>query len=251
MYPESPYASEVSKFYSQEGLSILTHTHIDCKDIWPMYFDSYKKYYPEANHIVLVNESVEMIKVPQIIYDETVPYSSRLLKGLRQVKTKYVLISFEDMILYNEVDTKTLSNLIHELESDLNTFYIRLIKTGINSNEFYKNCLYKITNSDFLFSITPTIWRVDTLINLLETLPNLTVWDLEVNADRILRSKGINGFYYYNQENKRGSHHYDSSVYPHMCSAVLKGKWNLSEYAKELRPIIEEYKIDVNVRGVI
>ena len=36
----------------------------------------------------------------------------------------------------------------------------------------------------------------------------------------------------FNKDEKRGKFHYDSSVYPYICTAVIKGKWNEGDYAK-------------------
>ena len=56
--------------------------------------------------------------------------------------------------------------------------------------------------------------------------------------------------FFYNGEKKRGSHHYDSTIFPHIASASVKGKWNLSEYHNELSPLLEKYQINKNIRGV-
>jgi hypothetical protein len=50
---------------------------------------------------------------------------------------------------------------------------------------------------------------------------------------------------------KRGSLHFDSIVYPYIATAIIKGKWNLSEYPNELGDLLNEYKIDKSIRGVV
>jgi len=55
--------------------------------------------------------------------------------------------------------------------------------------------------------------------------------------------------YYYNGEPKRGGHH-DSSIYPYIATAVVKGKWNLSEYKNELLPLLNEHNIVIENRGI-
>ena len=104
-------------------------------------------------------------------------------------------------------------------------------------------------SSDFMFSITPTIWDKSALIAVLEQLQELSIWALEVDGDLLLKNKAVKALYYYDNDKTRGGHH-DSKIYPHVCSAILKGKWNLSEYSDILNPIIKKYKIDVNEKGV-
>ena len=53
----------------------------------------------------------------------------------------------------------------------------------------------------------------------------------------------------YKGENKRGAHHYDSSVYPYIATAIVKGKWNVTEYKNELTNIISLEKM--MIRGVV
>ena len=44
--------------------------------------------------------------------------------------------------------------------------------------------------------------------------------------------------------------HYDSEIVPYIASALVKGKWNMSEYSKELIPLIDKYNININERGI-
>ena len=46
-------------------------------------------------------------------------------------------------------------------------------------------------------------------------------------------------------KDKRGKFHYDSSIYPYICTAVIKGKWNFKEYKKELFEIFYNKKFNI------
>ena len=48
-----------------------------------------------------------------------------------------------------------------------------------------------------------------------------------------------------NKDKKRGKFHYDSSVYPYICTAVIKGKWNFKEDKKELFEIFYNKKFNI------
>ena len=230
-------------------LTIITHTHTDCETLWRPYFDSYSEFFNHDKHIVLINELTDKISHEQILYSDSTKYSNRLIDGLNQIKTEYVLISFEDMILYDNVKINELNSIIKTMSINPEYLFTRLIKSGINSNTKFKDNLFVISYSDFLFSITPTIWRTSTFLSLLDSLQGLSIWDLEVNGDDIFRQKSIKGLYYYNNDKHRGGH-YDSSIYPHTCSSIVKGCWNLTEYSDILLPIINKYKINVNEKGI-
>ena len=51
-------------------------------------------------------------------------------------------------------------------------------------------------------------------------------------------------------EKKRGLYHYDSLVFPYTATAINKGRWNMTEYQKELNDIFEEYDINPFDRGI-
>lgn len=42
---------------------------------------------------------------------------------------------------------------------------------------------------------------------------------------------------------KRGMSHYDSSIWPYIATAIVKGRWNFSEYPNELKYLFDEYSI--------
>jgi hypothetical protein len=51
-------------------------------------------------------------------------------------------------------------------------------------------------------------------------------------------------------EKKRGIYHYDSEVFPYVATAIVKGKWNFSEYPKELEEVLSFCEIDKKLRGI-
>ena len=61
----------------------------------------------------------------------------------------------------------------------------------------------------------------------------------------------IKALFHYNNEPKRGMHHYDSKIYPYIATAVVKGKWNLTDYPQELIKILNKNNINVDKRGKI
>lgn len=232
-----------------DDLTILTHTHSDCEILWSPYFDSYDCFFPHKNHIVLINNYSQRINKEQQVYKETLNYSDRIIQSLEKIKTNFVLLSFEDMILYDNVNIKEMENIIELMKNEKELFFTRLIKSGIRSKVSYKKNLFFLTKTDFLFSLTPTIWRKEQLLSLLQNLKDLNIWNLEIYGNNLMKNKELKALYYYNNEPPRGGH-YDSSIYPHICSAILKGKWNMVEYSDILTPIIERYDINIYDKGI-
>ena len=79
--------------------------------------------------------------------------------------------------------------------------------------------------------------------------PENTRMQHEPNGSKICRGLGLTGLQHYSGTKKRGIHHYDSEVFPCIATAVVKGLWNISEYPEEMAKVIQEFKIDVKLRG--
>ena len=75
--------------------------------------------------------------------------------------------------------------------------------------------------------------------------------EFEPRAQEICKYFKIRGLYTHNGEPKRGELHWDTSVYPYIATAIVKGKWNLSQYEKELGMLLRKYIIDPSDRGTI
>ena len=100
------------------------------------------------------------------------------------------------------------------------------------------------------------MWRTRDLEKIHQHGPNLHIANkdyensFEWQATKTCQELDIRGAFCYHGESKRGEYHYDCHVFPHVATALVKGKWNLKEYAEELSPLVKKYSIDVNERGI-
>ena len=162
----------------------------------------------------------------------------------------------EDYILYDNVDIEGFNYCIDFLESNDDISFVRLMK-GIEYNEpKVQDKIFVMSNKNmWFFSQTSTIWKKVDLERVHEFSPESGMAfkvagpQLEIVANETCKFLDLKGSFFYNGEKKRGISHYDSSIFPHIASASVKGKWNLSEYNKELLPLLEKYKINANDRG--
>ena len=95
-----------------------------------------------------------------------------------------------------------------------------------------------------------TIWKTEDYIKLLETVKE-DKWLETPEYANIMNRIGMKGMYHYDNEPKRGSNHFDTNVYPYIATALVKGKWIMSEYDRELSPILTKNNIDKNKRGIV
>ena len=239
------------------NLSIITYTHSNCKDIWNAYLSRLDKHATGIQSCMLSDEITEEFKNHIFIqYDDNKNYCQEFVRCLKEINSDFIIYMQEDFILYDDVQNHLLSDYISVLNNDPSLSYIRLIKCGDVTNVQYKDnkTLYYIcepgkqNNSINSFSMQPTIWRKEDFIKLY-TLADAERFGRSWTYTQAMNRLNMNGLYSYQGEAKRGENHYDSLVFPYVATAIVKGKWNVSEYPDELKAVSKEYRIDFNKRG--
>lgn len=235
----------------------VTHSHTDCSDVWELYFEQMNKYWNTGmKNFFLVNKT--NLKIPnkykKFEYGDSQSYSDRLISCLSSLgEYEYIFFDHEDMFLYGSPDYDEI-NLYLELLFAKKFDYIRLIKSTNCKFKPIDNLktLFEIDlNSKWIFSIQPSFWNRLELLNLIKQSKNCNGWELEVKSQKALRKLKIKSAFSHREGNKRGMHHFDNDVYPYIATAIIKGKWNTSEYPSELMKLFDEYKIDPSIRGNI
>ena len=225
---------------------IVIYTHTDMEDVWKPFFGQNKKYLSEFKTYICVNKPNDSIPneyIP-IYYDDTKSYTERLLHCLNQIDEEVFLFTHEDMILFDTPNYEYLDKYFGYV-TDKKVDSIKLLYVG-------ESCIKSdvddtlVVNPYAKFSIQPTIIRKEVLLQIVEGVGTLNIWDFE-NA---IVGAGMDFMARRGDETQRGQYHYDSFVYPYIATAINKGKWNLIEYMEELNPIFEEYNINPFDRGM-
>tara|TARA_Y100000310_G_scaffold285477_1_gene308950 strand:+ start:350 stop:1075 length:726 start_codon:yes stop_codon:yes gene_type:complete len=239
-----------------DDVAIIMYSHSSYSDAWDMFIGQTNKYFPGLKKYAFIDSGPE--KLPSewevVQYEEALPYNQRFAYGLEQVTTKYCILHHEDMPLYAPPNMDKINEYIQLLEEDEELHYIKLIKGGEMRQIPYKTLrdVFVIPhNSQYIFAVQPTIWKTDKLRIVYEKTQVTHIREFEPLSQYTCRENDIHGAYCYNYEPRRGMHHFDSSVYPYIATAIVKGQWNLSEYRKELLPLLAHYKIDTEKRGSV
>lgn len=237
----------------------VTYTHSDYSDLWNVYFGEMKKYFNlNVDHYICVNNkkknysSFFPASTQTLLYNDKFKYAKRLKNCLDQIKNyKYVLFDHEDMFLYARPNFKKLLKY-YKLIKNGTYDSIRLIKDSLSTTteSRYEKTLYEISNnSNWFFSIQPSIWNLAKLKKILEKKPNSNIWELESKSQKIVKKMNLRIAYSNDKSKKRGKYHYDNKIYPYIATAIVKGKWNTSEYSSELEKIFNKYLINPKLRG--
>jgi hypothetical protein len=234
----------------------LTYTHTDCADVYPVYFGEMQRFSRlEMPHMVCINKVHEGIpaQISALVYDDKLPYPQRLLACLERLSEfDFILFDHEDMFLYAEPDYEELAAYYRCLISG-ELDHIRLIKGGDCRFEKISGIpsLFRLDLcSKWIFSIQPGFWKRTVLMDVLKANPKANIWEFELKSQKAVKKLKLRAGFSHRQGAKRGQHHFDNDVYPYVATAIVKGKWNLREYPKELEAALARYKIDPAVRGV-
>lgn len=239
-----------------KNLALFTWTHTEMEDVFPVYFGSIGKYFPQVEKsYVAINALSKIISDEhlQLVNDENDTYASRILGCLNIIEEEYVLYMQEDFLLYDKVPIREFNKALNFLKKNEEFSCVKLLRSGADTLEeklatnIYKSCDYYSAVHQV------SIWRKDHLVEIINTLnpAHLRNFEYAGNASRVMHQLGYESAFYFSESSPHRGGHFDSKAYPYIATALIKGKWNTAEYQKEIDQLAEEYSIDINQRGTL
>jgi len=242
-------------------IPIICYSHSSYSDLWEMFFGQVNKYFYRSKQYLFTDKADGIHDKQVVLFDDNKSYPERVTNCLESVKEDMCIFMHEDMILYDTPVYSKLYKIITFLR-EYNIDYVKLLRGGHDENialdDMPIDNLWWIPHSStrLSFAIQPTIWKVDKLLEVYRESAKPTIQGIaaignfETGASDYVNNSNIKGLYWYDDEKKRGRHHWDSYLFPH-GNFISKGRWVYSEYSKELTQLHKEYNIDKNIRGVI
>ena len=253
--PWTQKTRELPKMY--ENLAVIMYSHSSYSDAWQMFMGQFDKYFPkEVKRYVFVDDDKGIVgeNWTTVLYKDSDSYNERFSHCLKSVSEDYCILNHEDMPLYSEPNFGELKRCLNILESEQKLHYIRLIKGGEFRDIPYNSVpnLFSIPHdSQSIFAIQPTLWKTEKLKVVYQETKVDNIRQFEPQSQNTCRQNSIYGAYYFDSEPKRGLYHHDSSIYPYVATAIVKGRWNLAEYYFEITELAKEYNIDLKERGTL
>jgi len=242
-----------------DSLALVVNTHSSYGDLWDIFFDQLEKYFPEVKTYVFSDKGEFNSKYEVYHYDDTQNFRSQFLSCIGKVEEECCIFISEDYFLYDSPDEKLLKKYMSVLGEYQYLSFIRLLKGMSFGEPNFKGHgdLYELSNSlPYFYSQSAALWKTRHLEAIFLNGPDLHIAGIdesqqfEIAANKVCQRLDLRGLHCHHGEPKRGIYHYDSVVFPHIATAVVKGKWNLSEYKEELTPLLEKHSIDTSIRGV-
>jgi hypothetical protein len=226
----------------------VVYTNSKCSDLWEMFIEQNRKHIGWPLFFITDKLIPNFPEDSQHIYNEEDNYSDIWVSVLKKINTDFFIYLQEDFILYDDVKINKINEYTETLKNGDYSF-VRLIKSG-DINDKITDTLYEISsNNPYIFAMQTTIWKTKDYIDLLENVHE-EKWLETDKYNQYMSKNKIKGLCHYDNEPKRGGNHYDSDVYPYIATALVKGKWIVSEYSNILSDLLKKYNIDIYTRGV-
>ena len=240
----------------------ITHTHSDYFDCANIYQSQMLKYLGDSffdNHLYLTDRNSSgsfNLLGDCFYYDSPLPYPSRLLSVLSNVRTEYVFLDHEDMFLLAKPDLTSILNSFSYMK-EINASSLRFVRTSVSKyvSTESTSCIKALSSislrSSWIFSIQPSIWKKSDLISVLSSNPSCNIWQLEERSQNIVKKLNQHHLVLCSPSKQRGAAHFDPVEYPHIATAIFKGKWTISEHRELLGDVLNCYGINPTVRGIV
>lgn len=238
-----------------KDVCVITYTTSKYKDVWPMHFGQLSKHLNGIKSYVLSDSgSKDLFDFSDhtlIEHDDNKPYWTQYVEALDQIHEDFVIYLQDDFILFDHVNLPALERYIRFLQENAYD-YVRLIRCGYSTplDRNVKNDIFQVDMStNDAFSMQATLWNRSRMAELYRHVRS-EKWLEAEHWNTGCRDLNIRGTFVYNGESKIGAFHYDSIVWPYVCTAINRGQWNVDQYPAIMKAMFDEYDIDPNIRGI-
>ena len=249
-----------------ENLTLITYTHSDYMDIWPLVIDAITTSNIKCRRIFATNDA-EIAKkhisgYDKIIeYTDTFTYPQKIIEVLSSVETSYILFIHDIDIIVN-MDTVQLCKLVELVVT--NSIDRCSLGAFNKQNNVLVNGDISITNIGrpnispqycTPYDVAPSIWKVSTMIEAMTHVKECSYREIEESQiQQFLCNKKIFGLSVNNNARiyQIGRPYCTFFTFLHI---LLRGQWMHSRYYMDLEQpflqMIRINKIDISRRGII
>ena len=249
-------------------LALAINSHESSEDVWQPFFGELEKFKWDKlfDKIYLftsrkpVQEKIPdslQSKVEVLLYDKNLPYNLQYLFCIKRVAEEYVVIANEDCIPSGFAKANQVKNILELMHTNqLEVDFVKCVRgCEIIDKTQFENIFLINKNSDMIFTQQVSIWNRKSLLNVYAHSPTSYIArkggvQQEQLGTNVCKELGMRGALYYEGEKKVGMYHYDSKIFPHICTAIVGGRWNLVEYSLEVLQLSHTYDIDLTSRGI-
>jgi hypothetical protein len=237
--------------------ALVVYSHSSYSDCWKMVISQMIKYMPQnCKAIILLSEASNLTHekfnglgselVDLMTYSEDIPYTERLKTSFEKISELWPIAYFihEDMPLVSSIDPYYLNGLLHYIKYS-GEIFIKLVDTNCVDEKLNHPGFPGLVQNTGGYSISVQPALIDTR-KFAAFLTNFKcgLYEFESIASRSnLKASAVKG------SHKIGRYFLANKYFPHLCTAISKGKWCTSEWGPEITDLAELYKINIEHRG--
>ncbi len=202
-----------------DNLSILILSCQKFSDLWSNNLLLFEKYWKEHPAIFLSSDGEGIFDLRDfdnliVVKDDM---SSRIIKAVNTIKSKYIFLTFDDYYLKSMVKAEYIKSVLKIMDSEQYDYCRFFKEKKIIGKEIGYLKYKKIPLKDaYEVNFYPSIWKKESLLKVLKFGED--IWKTEVRLTRRMRENGLSGIAVY-----------DKSIFP-FADIVRKGKYLKSGY---------------------
>jgi hypothetical protein len=220
-------------------------------DVWPVFFSAFKEYWPDCKYNIMLNTEssnyicgdLDITNHNSSRLDQENAWGLRLRETLKDVRSEYVLMVFDDFVLDGKVNLKKIEQSIVALRTnpEISVFYFTNVGVENIDDEVFPGFDLVPPKADYRLNSAPAIWRKEDLLRFTGEYDNPWTWEF-FGSYRTYKPR----YKFYCAKKA------EENIYPYSYSlggAIYRGKWVSSVVA----PVIKKHKlnIDLELRGVV
>ncbi|AIT10007.1 hypothetical protein LO80_08510 [Candidatus Francisella endociliophora] len=194
-----------------KSLAVLISSYDKSEDLWKPLSESYERYWKSSRYKIYLGTNYLDPLLPRfeaLKIGKEKSWSDNILKCLDKIDEDYILLTFDDLFLFSDIDNKKIDGLImRAMENDWD--YLRLHPSPTPDIILDDDIGQILPNRMYRASTVFSIIKKDTFRNLL--IDTESAWEFERNAS--MRSNCYDKFYVSRKK-----------LIPYL-NAVVKGKW--------------------------
>lgn len=252
-----------------KNIAVVTYTNTKCHDILRIHANQIEEYAGNIKSYILTDQEPKTLinagAHEVILYDDNKPYYKQWVESLNSIEEEYIIYLQEDFLLFDDVKYDEIKKCVNFLSNSEYSF-VRFSKfelqmavhggrRGFNRKDFLdiklEENIYDAYCQDpdcYSFMMQATIWKKNDFVRLYNAAES-KMWYEDIFWNEATRSAKIQGAFYYSGGLKLGKFHYESHIWPHVCTAVGSGKWSITHHDNRLRDILKKYNVDTSIRG--
>jgi hypothetical protein len=250
------------------NITLVTYSHTDYADIWPMVVGQYKKQTIQITKIFACNKTtmdlslIESVYDRIIFYDESLTYPMKLKQIAEQVKTKYLLLIHDIDVCMSFRDDKVPTLIKMMDEHSIDRLMLGMVpkqeKEIVEDEVTITNANKRFFTPNFItpYDVSPSIWNCECLIHTMELYKNETYRSIEMSG---IQSELLSKNIYAIAPNSSYRSFYQIGrpfcSYFSFLHILVRGKWfdpkYYMDYSEKFEELVQEYSINCSKRGLI